>query len=524
MRALCPFLKALLSISIFAFLLSSSFGQSGTLLIKTLSDEDGAFLDKAQVLVSGPGISLRALSENGLASFSDLPSGRYKIEVSAPGYAGKSADPELDYSKKPSYSGSFRLAKAKLAQPQETAAAKAPKPPRKPLGIVVKDGLSPLDSEYAAANPASLSQIEPEAVYEDSVSDLAAERASQASIAAPPRDGAVAAAAPPPSASAGFLGLSKGLAGALSLILLFALISDIGAFCLLLLLKWRSMGPGAKARLAFFFAGSNAVLGIAFICALAAFISAPNDLAAPKGGASSASQGKGSASSEEALALESFLRVPDEAGAQRLASLRERMARDFAVKALSSNDAELYRKALLYADSAAELSSADPVKLLLAGSLYARIGNSPDAKAAALERFEKAYALAPESVEIRMALGDVCAKLERNKQALSLFESVVSESPKAASPELVRGMALCYMKERLYAQCASFFGALLKADPGNDAARIALSAALRARGDSQGADAELRGVASRKGADPEMQAYAAKLLAAWSSSGKGGAE
>ena len=519
-----PFLKTIFGFFALFSLALCAFAQSGTLLVKALSDDDGSSLDKAQVTVIGAGLSLKAFSENGVATFNSVPSGSYKIEVSAPGFDSKVANPELDYSKKPSFSGSFRLVRAKSSPAQTQAVSKAQ---RKPLGVVVKDGSSPVDKEYMALRTTPLSAIETEDVLVEDDDDQAAVASipvvSQGAKAAP---AANVPAAAPSASSTSFHGISRSTCGLVALILLIVIVLDLSIFGFALFLKWRSLGMGAKAVVLISWLLSNLVLGLLLIGSLYAFFSTskPEVSTAPQIAAPGKGQAPLQAASEEALALASFQNSPDEAFAQRLAGIRERMARDFAARSISGNDAGLYKQAILYADSAATLSPADPKKQLLAGTLYARIANSPDAQAAAVERLEKAYALAPESAEIRLALGEACVRIDRNAEALGLFESQVSENPKAATPELVRAMALCYMKERLYRRCSTSLGALLSKDPRNDAARIALSAALRMLGDPQAADSELRNVVSRPGAPPEMKAYAAKLLAAWNSGRKGGAQ
>lgn len=519
--------KAFLIVSISSALSLCAFAQSGTLLIKTLADADGSPLDNAQVTVTGGEVSLKALSDKGLATFENVPSGSYKIEVSAPGFDAKSATPKLDYSKKPSYSGSFRLAKAKAAPAPQKPAAKS-----RPIGeVLIQGGLSPVDAEYMALKEGKpLSEIETEdATGEDETEDVATQATTtQPSPMKPEATTAASPASEPASTAATFYGIPRLWFGILAAVFILIIVADVAAFGLMLFFKWSSLGMVARIVVVGSWLGANVVLGIIVLGSVGAFLAATKS-DAPEAvpvaaGEKPIAPVQAAANTEETLAVESFRKNPDEAGAQRLAGIREAMAREMAAKAIASNDGELYKQAVLYADSAATLSPADPKKHFLAGSLYARIANSQDAQAAAVERFEKACALAPDNVEARIALGEACTRIERNVEALDAFESVVAENPKAATPELVRAMALCYMKERLYGRCATFFGALLKADPQNDAARIALSAAVRADGDADRADAELKRVVSRQGAPPEMKAYAAKLLSAWNSGRKGGAE
>lgn len=79
-------------------------------VIFTVKDADTEeFLSGAKLTLSGQNENEENYSDNGIAEFLGIPSGKYTISVSLDGYVAKTRDIQLDFSKKMTFSGTISL-------------------------------------------------------------------------------------------------------------------------------------------------------------------------------------------------------------------------------------------------------------------------------------------------------------------------------------------------------------------------------------------------------------------------------
>ena len=79
-------------------------------MIFTVKDADTEeFLSGAKLILSGQNENEENYSDNGIAEFLGIPSGKYTISVSLDGYVAKTRDIQLDFSKKMTFSGTISL-------------------------------------------------------------------------------------------------------------------------------------------------------------------------------------------------------------------------------------------------------------------------------------------------------------------------------------------------------------------------------------------------------------------------------
>jgi tetratricopeptide (TPR) repeat protein len=426
---------------------------AGTLSVSVKDAGTNSSINGAMVSLSGAS-SQSAATGSGIAKFADIPGGAYSIEVSAQGYEGKTGTIILDFTVKERYEGVFRLE-------------------RKSGEVSVSPAIDV---------PSESSGDENSGVY----SPETEEKHGTFSF---------------PSVFAGV-----GFAIFAGLCAIFA-----GVVLLIFFLRWKKSGAGFKFGLC----GCAVFLTFAFIiCAVVSLIMFFN---AKSSSISSELKGDNASGLYDDADSIFYGGAPEDydvaADLQTLAFERFQAALSKLDSAISGNNAELYREALAYAESAVELDPANLPYALFAGRLYSQVGDAGlESQIYAEEFFRKALEISPDNNESLLMLGECLFKQERYSEAIRIFEKAMGRNPSELSESAVPLIAAAYIYDEQFEHGERFLRSVLSTDPDADYARISLALMLNMQKKTSEAANELKKVIGRPAVRPELKLYASNLL------------